>query len=373
VLWLTAALFHRVVDEDLPSIAGVRQLLAGGDVLSVPHVRKLVAAQNGGRLINGYGPTEATIGATFWTCERSPRRWAVPIGRPIANVQIYLLDPQLHPVPVGVPGELCIGGSGLARGYLNNADLTAAKFIPNLFSQTPGERLFRTGDLARYRPDGNLEFLGRIDDQVKIRGVRIEPGEVQAALRQHPSVEAALVLVREDPRGVKRLVAYLAVASDKPADTRALRQFLAQRLPDYMIPSAFVVMDSLPLTASGKVDRGRLPTPDWELGMQTDFIAPRSPVEKKLGELWGKVLGLKQVGIYNNFFELGGHSLLATQFMSRLNAALGLDLPLSTLFNQPTIEELAPVVTQKLAERLPSRELTALLESLEGKSDQRSQ
>jgi len=203
--------------------------------------------------------------------------------------------------------------------------------------------------------------------------VRIEPGEVQAALRQHPSVEAALVLVREDPRGVKRLVAYLAVASDKPADTRALRQFLAQRLPDYMIPSAFVVMDSLPLTASGKVDRGRLPTPDWELGMQTDFIEPRSPVEKKLGELWGKVLGLKEVGVCNDFFEIGGHSLLATQFMSRLNAALALDLPLSTLFNQPTIEELAPVVAQKLAERLPSRELTALLESLEGKSDQRSQ
>ena len=180
-------------------------------------------------------------------------------------------------------------------------------------------------------------------------------------------MEAALVLVREDPRGVKRLVAYLAVASDKPTDTRALRQFLAQRLPDYMIPAAFVVMDSLPLTASGKVDRGRLPTPDWELGMQTDFVAPRSPVEKKLGELWGKVLGLKQVGIYNNFFELGGHSLLATRFMSRLNAALALDLPLSALFDQPTIEELAPVVTQKLAERLAPDHVTALLGNLKDK------
>ena len=292
-----------------------------------------------------------------------------PIGRPIANAQIYLLDTQLHPVPVGVPGELCIGGSGLARGYLNNAGLTAAKFIPNPFGETPGERLFRTGDLARYRPDGNLEFLGRIDDQVKIRGVRIEPGEVQSALRQHPSVEAAMVLVREDPHGVKRLVAYVVVASDKPKDTRALRQFLAQRLPDYMVPAVFVVMDSLPLTSSGKVDRERLQSPDWELGMGTDFVAPRSPIEKKLGELWSNVLGLQQVGIYNNFFELGGHSLLATQVMSRLNAALALDLPLSILFEQPTIEELALVVTQKLAERVAPHEVTALLESLEGKSD----
>ena len=176
-----------------------------------------------------------------------------------------MLDAHLQPAPVGVPGELCIGGSGLARGYMNNADLTAAKFIPNPFGQSPGERLFRTGDLARYRPDGSLEFLGRIDDQVKIRGVRIEPGEVQAALRQHPSVEAALVLVREDPRSAKRLVAYLALASDKPKDTRSLRQFLAQRLPDYMKPAAFVPLKAMPLTPNGKIDRRRLPTVQYKV------------------------------------------------------------------------------------------------------------
>jgi len=347
----------------------LRRVTTGGEALSV-ELQELFFQRVAADLHNGYGPTEATIGATFWTCDRRPGQWAVPIGRPIANTQIYLLDPQWRPVPVGVPGELCIGGSGLARGYLNSADLTAAKFIPNPFSQIPGERLFRTGDLARYRPDSNLEFLGRIDDQVKIRGVRIEPGEVQAAIRQHPSVEGAVVLVREDPRGVKRLVAYLVVPSEKPTDTRALRQFLAQRVPDYMIPAAFVVMDSLPLTASGKVDRGRLPTPNWELGMGTDFVAPRSPIEKKLGELWGDVLGVQQVGIYNNFFELGGHSLLATRVMSRLNADFALNLPLTILFEQPTIEELAWVVTQKLAERLAPDDLTALIEGLEGKSDQ---
>ena len=237
----------------------LRRVTTGGEALSI-ELQERFFERLAADLHNGYGPTEATIGATFWTCDRRPGQWAVPIGRPIANTQIYLLDPQLRPVPVGVPGELCIGGSGLARGYLNNADLTAAKFIPNPFSQTPGERLFRTGDLARYRPDGNLEFLGRIDDQVKIRGVRIEPGEVQAAIRQHPSVEAAVVLVREDPRGVKRLVAYVVVPSEKPTDTRELRQFLAQRLPDYMIPAAFVFIDSLPLAVSGKVDRERLQT-----------------------------------------------------------------------------------------------------------------
>ena len=328
----------------------LRRVTTGGEKLSI-ELQECFFERLAADLHNGYGPTEATIGATFWTCDRRAGQWDVPIGRPIANTQIYLLDSQLHPVPVGVPGELHIGGAGLARGYLNNPDLTAAKFIPNSFSQTAGERLFRTGDLARYRPDGTLEFLGRIDDQVKIRGVRIEPGEVQAAIRQHPSVEAALVLVREDPRGVKRLVAYVVVPAEKPTDTRGLRQFLTQRLPDYMIPGAFVFMDSLPLTVSGKVDRERLPTPNWEqLDTQTDFVAPRTPLEERLGELWCKVLGLKQAGVHDNFFEMGGHSLLATQFMSRLNAAFAVDLPLRTLFEQPTIEELAVVVTQELVE-----------------------
>jgi acyl-CoA synthetase (AMP-forming)/AMP-acid ligase II len=342
----------------------------GGEALSI-ELQERFCERLAADLHNGYGPTEATIGATFWSCDRRPGQWTVPIGRPIANTQIYLLDPQLRPVPVGVPGELYIGGSGLARGYLNNVDLTAAKFIPNPFSRILGERLFKTGDLARYRPDGNLEFLGRIDDQVKIRGVRIEPGEVQAAICQHKSVEAAVVLVREDPRGVKHLVAYLIVPSEKPRDARELRQFLAQRVPEYMIPSVFVFMDSLPLTVSGKVDRERLQAPNWEqLGTQVDSVAPRSPIEEKLGELWGNVLGLGRVGIHDNFFEVGGHSLLATQFMSRLNASFAMDLPLRTLFEQPTIEELAPVVTRKLLELATPQGLIALLESMKDRSDQ---
>jgi len=350
----------------------LRRVTTGGEKLSIElqdcFFERLAAA-----LHNGYGPTEATIGATFWTCERLPGQSDVPIGRPIANTQIYLLDSQLLPVPVGVPGELHIGGAGLARGYLNNPDLTAAKFIPNPFGKTAGERLFRTGDLARYRPDGTLDFLGRIDDQVKIRGVRIEPGEVQAAIRQHPSVEAAVILVREDPRGIKRLVAYVVVTTEKRADIRGLRQFLAQRLPDYMIPGAFVFMDSLPLTVSGKVDRERLQTPNWEqLDTPTDFVAPRTPLEERLGELWCKVLGLKQAGIHDNFFEMGGHSLLATQFMSRLSRAFAVDLPLRTLFEQPTIEELALAVTHELVRLAAPHDLAALLESTEGKSDQDS-
>jgi amino acid adenylation domain-containing protein len=347
----------------------LKRVTTGGETLSI-ELQELFFELLAVDLHNGYGPTEATIGATFWTCDRRPGQWVVPIGRPIANTQIYLLDPQWRPVPVGVPGELHIGGAGLARGYLNNPDLTAAKFIPDPFSQTAGRRLFRTGDLARYRPDGTLEFLGRIDDQVKIRGVRIEPGEVQAAVCQHPSVEAAIVLVREDARGVRRLVAYVVVPAEKPTDLRGLRQFLAQRLPDYMIPGAFVFLDSLPLTASGKVDRERLQTPNWEqLDAQTDFVAPRTPIEERLGELWCKVLGLTQAGIHDNFFEMGGHSLLATQFMSRLNEAFAVDLPLRTLFEQPTIEGVAVAVTHELMRLAAPHDLDALLERIEGKAD----
>jgi len=365
------SLLQAFLDEpESTNCKSLRRVTTGGEALSI-ELQERFFERLGADLHNGYGPTEATIGASFWTCDRKPGQWAVPIGRPIANTQIYLLDTQLDPVPVGVPGELCIGGSCLARGYLNNPYLTAAKFIPNAFTQTAGERLFRTGDLARYRPDGNLEFLGRIDDQVKIRGVRIEPGEVQAAIRQHPAVERALVLVREDPQGVKRLVAYLVASSEKPTDVREFRQFLSRRLPDYMIPAAFVFMDSLPFTVSGKVDRERLQSPNWnQLGKQINFVAPRNPLEVRLGELWGKLLGLERVGIHDNFFEIGGHSLSATQFLSRVKAAFQLDLPLRTLFEKPTIGELALVITEKLSKLVTPHDLDSLLANVEGKTEQ---
>ncbi len=268
VLWLTAALFHQVVDEDVAAIAGVKTLLAGGDVLSPSHVRQVtdaqqaIEAQNGGQLINGYGPTEAT---TFSVCfaAAGPTHFhdSVPIGRPISNTQTYVLDAGLQPVPAGIPGELYIAGAGLARGYLGRAGLTAERFVANPFGPA-GSRMYRTGDLVRWRADGVLEFLGRADAQVKLRGFRIEPGEIEAALVRHESVAQAAVIAREDVPGNKRLVAYAVAAAGASVDAAALRAHLGASLPDYMVPSAFVVLDKLPVTPNGKLDRKALPAPD---------------------------------------------------------------------------------------------------------------
>jgi acyl carrier protein len=256
-------------------------------------------------------------------------------------MQIYLLDKYLNPVPIGVPGEIHIGGAGLARGYLNRPELTNQKFIPNPFSDEPGQRLYKTGDLARYLSDGNIEFLGRLDHQVKIRGFRIEQGEVESTLLQHPSVRETTVIAREDIPGDKRLVAYYVVPNPEQTPTiDGLRNFLKQKLPDYMVPSAFVLLDAVPLTPNGKVDRRALPTPDQSRPDQSvTFVAPRSPIEQQLADIWGEVLRLEQVGIHDNFFEFGGHSLLATQVISRLRQAFGVELPVRTLFEAPTVAD----------------------------------
>ena len=262
VLWLTAAVFHQVVDEDIAAIASVTKVLAGGDVLSAPHVRRIIRASNGGRLINGYGPTEGT---TFSVCfpatNPSDVDDAVPIGRPIWNTQVYVLDDGLQPVPAGVAGELYIAGAGLARGYLGRAELTAERFVADPFGPA-GSRMYRTGDLARWRADGVLDFLGRADAQVKLRGFRIEPGEIEAGLARHAGVAQAAVIAREDQPGNKRLVAYVVASDGASVDAAALRAHLAARLPDYMVPSAFVVLERLPLTPNGKLDRRALPAPD---------------------------------------------------------------------------------------------------------------
>ena len=344
-LWLTAGLFHLMVDERLEDLKGVRQLLTGGDVVSVSHAKKVVQYIQGLTLINGYGPTENT---TFACCypitEPSLVGNAVPIGRPIANTQVYLLDDQLQPVSVGVPGELYIGGDGLARGYLNRADLTSERFIPNPFSEVSGERLYKTGDLVRYLSDGNIEFLGRLDNQVKIRGFRIELAETEAVLRQHPDVLQSVGIIREDSPGEKRSVAYF-VAKERVLSISELRNFLKQQLPDYMIPGAFVSLDALPLTPNGKVDRRALPAPEMAgLEVKTTFVAPRTPVEEILTAIWAEVLGVKQVGIYDNFFELGGNSLGAMQLISRVRTSLAIELPLPSLFENPTISGLAECV-----------------------------
>jgi aspartate racemase len=341
-LWLTAGLFHQIVDHQLDCLGGVRQLLAGGDVLSVPHVKKMLQSL-GCRLINGYGPTENTTFSCTYTLPKSWNGASVPIGRPIANSQAYILDKKLNPVPVGVAGELCAGGDGVALGYLNSPDLTAARFVPNPFGP-PGARLYRTGDIARFQPDGVIEFLGRADQQVKIRGFRVELGEVEQALAAHPGVRQAVVVARADASFTKHLAAYCAVLPEQKIAAGELRDFLRRLLPEYMIPSDFVFVENFPLTANGKVDRQRLPAPGRTAGGEMPGGEPRNETERKLAQIWREVLGLKTVGIHENFFELGGHSLLAMRVLSRVESVLGASVPLREIFEQPTVAALAGMV-----------------------------
>ncbi|MGQ0593714.1 MAG: amino acid adenylation domain-containing protein [Gammaproteobacteria bacterium] len=295
-------------------------------------------------LFNEYGPTEATVWSTVYRCEAGCGE-RMPIGRPIANTRLYVLDERLEPVPIGVAGELYIGGAGVARGYRNHGALTAERFVPDRFGTEPGGRLYKTGDRVRYLADGDLEFLGRVDHQVKIRGFRIEPGDVEATLSQHPAVKEAVILAREDSPGDKRLVAYV-VGDEPPPAVEELRRHLKERVPEYMLPSAFVLLEALPLTPNGKVDRNGLPAPDASSQLGHQHVAPRTQTEEILAGIWIEVLGVERVGVHDNFFELGGHSLLATQVVARVIDVLDVELPLTSLFESPTISELAVVVDE---------------------------
>ena len=344
-LWLTATFFNQVVEHYPQALNGVEEILTGGEALSVRHIRKARAALGSGvQFVNGYGPTEST---TFATCfqipsDVAPELESIPIGRPIANTQVYVLNAPRKPVPIGVPGELYIGGAGLARGYLNRPELTAEKFVPNPFSDDPSSRLYRTGDRCRWRADGNLEFLGRIDDQVKLRGFRIELGEIESVLNEHPDIAHSVVILREDRPGDKRLVAYCVAAANVELNHTDLRSHLRNRLPDYMLPAAFVELNALPLTSSGKVNRRALPAPeDSRPDLDASYVAPRNAIEEQLASIWCDVLGIAEIGIHDNFFALGGHSLLATLVHARISAVLQVDLPLRNLFESPTIAELA--------------------------------
>jgi len=292
------------------------------------------------RLVNSYGPTETTVVATVCDLSTFTSGAEVPIGKAIPGYQTYILDSHLQPVPIGVSGELHIGGIGLARGYLNHPELTTEKFIAHPFSHQPGARLYKTGDLARYLPNGNIEYLGRIDHQVKIRGFRIELQEVEAVISHHPAVQEALVIAREDELGNKRLVSYIVFAGESISVSK-LRQFVQEKLPNYMVPSAFVILDALPITPNGKLDRRTLPIPDSISSV--DFIAPQNSVEAALAQIWSEVLGVQQVGIYDNFFELGGDSILSIQAIAKANQK-GLRLTPKQLFQYQTIAELATVV-----------------------------
>ena len=336
-----------MVDKRIQDLKSVNQLLAGGDVLSVTHVQKVLQELPDCHLINGYGPTENT---TFTCCypitKLPPNSNSIPIGKAIANTQVYILDPDLQPVPIGVFGELYIGGDGLAKGYFNRLELTAERFITNPFSNDSQARLYKTGDLARYLPDGNIEFLGRQDNQVKIRGFRIELGEIESVVAQHPSVQETTVIAREHLPGEKRLVAY--VVPEESLNSRDLSSFMQERLPNYMMPSAFVFLDALPLTPNGKVDRRVLPAPDaFNLQLDTEFVPPSNPTEENLATIWIDLLGVERVGIHDNFFELGGHSLLAMRLFAKIEQAFCKVIPLAALFEAPTIKDLANLIDQK--------------------------
>ncbi len=357
-LWLTAGLFDQMAERQLENLRGLKHLLAGGDVLSPAQVSKALRELKGCGVINGYGPTENT---TFTCCYQLPVSWPVdrpiPIGKPIANTQVYVLDRNLQPVPLGFPGELCTDGDGLALGYLNQPELTAEKFVPHPFA-SGASRIYRTGDLVRWLPDGNLEFIGRSDAQLKIRGYRVEPGEVESVLASHPAVEAAFVTVHSDSSAGKQLTAYIVARNKIGAAPEKLRQFLEARLPAYLIPAHFVCLERLPLTPNGKVDRAALPEPDFDRnGTQKELVMPGSPTEKLVAKVWSEVLGNPRIGIHEDFFRLGGHSLLATQVISRLSESCQFELPLQAIFECPTIAQLASAIDHSDyefdAEKLP--------------------
>ncbi len=341
------------------------KILCGGEALPTQLANQLL--DRGIEVWNMYGPTETTIWSLIYNVMLTPtgeqpindiKEKPQSIGKPIANTQTYILDSYLQPVGVGVAGELYIGGAGVAKGYLNRSDLTSERFIPNPFDsqiENPHSKLYKTGDLARYLADGNIEYLGRADHQVKIRGFRIETGEIEAVLNKHPMVKETVVIAREDRPGEKRLVAYVVLGIDKdneshiPGDILAqIKQHLQQKLVDYMVPSVFVVLPQLPLTPNGKVNRRALPAPDLSNFSRSDnFVAPRDPIEQQLAEIWSEILNLNPVGVKDNFFDLGGHSLLAVNLMAKIQRSFGKQLPLSALLTSRTIEDLANLVRRE--------------------------
>jgi acyl-coenzyme A synthetase/AMP-(fatty) acid ligase/acyl carrier protein len=320
----------------------VRTVNLAGEPLPNSLVQRLYDQGHVERVWNLYGPTEDTTYSTHALAERGSR--VEPrIGRPLDNTQVYVLDEHLQPVPVGLTGALYIGGAGLARGYLNWPELTSERFIPNPFSSDPGSRLYRTGDSVRYLPDGQLEYLGRGDQQVKVRGYRIELGEIEATLDEHPNVLQAVVIVYEDTPGDKRLVAYVVASEGHYPSANELRSTLKTKLPDYMVPSEFVLLEALPFLPNGKLDRRALPKPNEQrLGLgETAYTAPRNPIEQQLVHLFCEVLKLERVGVHDNFFDIGGHSLLATRVIARIQEAYGVALAVRRFFESPTVEGLA--------------------------------
>ncbi|HEX5884421.1 MAG TPA: amino acid adenylation domain-containing protein [Pyrinomonadaceae bacterium] len=376
-MFLTTALFNQIAQSLPDTFAPLRYLLVGGEALDPPSMRRVVELGKPRHLLNGYGPTESTTFATWYEVRHvEANARTIPIGKPLSNTETWVLDQHMQLAPVGVTGELYIGGDGLARDYLRRPELTAEKFVPHPYTTEPGARLYRTGDLVRYLSDGNIEFLKRVDQQVKMRGFRIELGEIEAALQEHPAVRESIVMVREEIPGDKQIVAY--VVRDNPQDETSTQQFVPElrnwlraRLPAYMMPSSFVVLDELPLNANGKVDRRALPAPDAsQYAGEETFIAPRTPEEKTIAEIWAEVLDGRPVSVEANFFDLGGHSLLATRVVSRIREKCGVELPLRLLFDSPTVAALASHLAAVQPAQTEASRIAEMLDKLASLSDE---
>ncbi|HLW00799.1 MAG TPA: non-ribosomal peptide synthetase [Ktedonobacterales bacterium] len=363
ISFLPTPLAEEVIMLEWPGTTRLRYLLTGGDALQHYPPATLPFA-----FINNYGPTESTVVATSGRVlpmehpERPPL-----IGRPIANTQVYLLDEQLQPVSIGEVGELYIGGASLALGYHNRPELTAERFIQHPFRAESGARLYKTGDLVRFMPDGQLAFVGRADDQIKIRGYRIEPGEIVAALNRHPAIQASVVVARDEAPGEKRLVAYIVAAPETAIAPGALQEHLREYLPDYMVPAIFVGVDALPMTPNGKIDRAALPTPDETNTLHTDARdEPLTPLEAQVTQIVSNLLNISEVGAEDNFFMLGGHSMLGIQLVTQIHETFGVELPLRTLFEAPTVRQLSAEIEQRLiakVEMMSEEEARRILES----------
>jgi amino acid adenylation domain-containing protein len=360
ISFLPTALAERVMTLEWPDTTPLRFLLTGAETL-----RRFPSVELPFSVVNNYGPTECTVVATSGVVLPDARTTLPTIGRPIANTQVYILDENLGQAPAGTAGELYIGGAGVARGYLNRPELTSEKFIQSPFSAEPGARLYKTGDLACYLETGEIAYLGRTDEQIKFLGYRIEPNEIVAILNRHPAIQSSLVVAREDPCSEKRLVAYLVVKSESQIDAGELRASLQRDLPQYMVPAVFVRLEALPLTPNGKTDATALPAPNADNTLRDEkFIAPRTPTEERLATMLSALLGLEQVSVNDNFFMLGGHSLLGTQLIAQLRGTFGVELPLRTLFDAPTIEQLSLEIECQIMARVEAMSEEEVLQLL---------
>jgi amino acid adenylation domain-containing protein len=367
-IFVTTGLFNVLVDEGLKDLHTLRQVLTGGEAASVAHMRKAYEQLGEGGLIHVYGPTESTTFTTYHVVtEESLRGATVPIGRPISNTETYLLDPQLRPVPIGVAGEIYIGGAGLAREYLHSPALTAEKFVPHPFAAEPGARLYATGDLARFLPDGSIDFLGRRDKQVKVRGFRIELTEIEGVLGRHDKVREVAVVAEALSEGEGRqLVAYIVPVPGTSLSPADLRDHVIDSLPDYMLPAAFIFVDRFPLTQNGKLDVKALSlAKEAQQNSEEAYVAPVNAVEETIAGLWSQLLGVERVSIDDNFFHIGGNSIFAIQLISRLNKTFNLELPLRTIYDKPQLSDLAACIIQLQAEQADAAELNELLAELE--------